>query len=148
MTTAINIGQLRIAFERAGSGRPLVLLHGGLEDCRAWRRQITDLSRDFEIVAWDAPGCGASADPPETFRLPDYADCLAGLLEALGIGPAHLLGISWGSGLALEFYRRHRARVQSLVLSGAYAGAGEHRDERLGRHRHVDDHTIGLRYAE
>jgi hypothetical protein len=38
------------------------------------------------VVAWDAPGCGGSDDPPETFRLPDFADCLAGFAAAVGLG--------------------------------------------------------------
>jgi pimeloyl-ACP methyl ester carboxylesterase len=118
----VEIAGLQVAFERKGEGPPLVLLHGALEDSRAWRRQIDELSGEFTVVAWDAPGCGRSSDPPETFGLPEYADCLAALLEALGVGRAHVLGLSWGGGLALEFYRRHPGAVTSLVLSGAYAG--------------------------
>jgi len=82
----IEVAGLRIAFERAGEGPPLVLLHGVLEDSRVWRRQLDDLSSEFTVLAWDAPGCGRSSDPPETFRLPDYADCLAAFVDALGLG--------------------------------------------------------------
>jgi pimeloyl-ACP methyl ester carboxylesterase len=74
------------------------------------------------VVAWDAPGCGGSDDPPETFRLPDYADCLAGVAAALGIGRPHVCGLSFGGGLALELYRRHPGLPRSLVLASAYAG--------------------------
>jgi pimeloyl-ACP methyl ester carboxylesterase len=73
----IPVAGLRIAYERAGEGSPLVLLHGGLSDSREWRRQLDALSYEFTVVAWDAPGCGQSSDPPEEFRLPAYADCLA-----------------------------------------------------------------------
>jgi pimeloyl-ACP methyl ester carboxylesterase len=118
----VEIAGLRVAFERKGEGPPLVLLHGILQDSRAWREQIDGLSDEFTVVAWEAPGCGRSSDPPETFGLPDYADCLAAGLDALGVGPAHVLGLSWGGGLALEFYRRHPASVRTLVLTGAYAG--------------------------
>ena len=62
----VEISGLRIAFERKGEGLPLVLLHGALSDSRAWRRQLEELSDEFTVVAWDAPGCGRSADPPET----------------------------------------------------------------------------------
>lgn len=118
----IEIGGLRIAFERAGDGPLLVLLHGGLSDSRAWRRQLDGLSDEFTVVAWDAPGCGQSSDPPETFRLPDYADCLAEFLDALELGRPHVLGLSFGAGLALELYRRHPTIPRSLVLASAYAG--------------------------
>jgi pimeloyl-ACP methyl ester carboxylesterase len=118
----IEVEGLRIAFERAGDGPPLVLLHGALGDSREWRRQLDALSDDFTVVAWDAPGCGRSSDPPESFRLPDYADCLAGFVDALSLRRPHVLGLSFGGGLALELYRRHPRLPTSLVLASAYAG--------------------------
>src|SRR5437899_7194248 len=66
-TTLFRSG-LRIAYERAGNGPPLVLLHGFVGDGREWRRQVDGLSDQFTVVAWDAPGAGASSDPPESFR--------------------------------------------------------------------------------
>jgi pimeloyl-ACP methyl ester carboxylesterase len=117
-----EVDGLTIAFERAGQGPPLVLLHGGVSDHREWRRQLDDLSDAFTIVAWDAPGCGGSSDPPETFRLPEYAACLAGFIDALGLERPHVLGLSWGSTLALELYRRGPDIPRSLILASAYAG--------------------------
>jgi hypothetical protein len=64
----------KIAYRRSGRGRSVVLLHGGAEDGRAWRLQLEGLADGFEVIAWDAPGCGASDDVPETWRMPDYAD--------------------------------------------------------------------------
>ncbi|MCZ7526742.1 MAG: alpha/beta hydrolase [Acidimicrobiia bacterium] len=118
----VEIDGLRVAFRRRGQGPPLLLLHGGVTDGRTWRIQLDDLSDDFTVVAWDAPGCGGSSDPPETFRLPDYADCLARFVDALGMGRPHVLGHSWGSGLALELFRRHATVPSTLLLAGAYAG--------------------------
>jgi pimeloyl-ACP methyl ester carboxylesterase len=119
---SVEVGGLRVAYRRAGQGPPLVLLHGGLGDSREWRRQLEGLADEFTVLAWDAPGCGGSSDPPETFRLPDYADCLAGFIQALGLGRPHVGGLSWGGGLALELYRRHPRLPKSLVLASAYAG--------------------------
>lgn len=118
----IEVGGLGIAFERQGTGPPLVLLHGILQDSRAWRTQLDALSDEFTVVAWDAPGCGRSADPAETFRLPEYADCLAAFVDALGLGRPHVLGLSLGGALALELYRRHPRIPGTLVLASAYAG--------------------------
>jgi pimeloyl-ACP methyl ester carboxylesterase len=118
----IEIDGLRIAYRRAGDGPPLVLLHGGPVDSREFRRQLADLSDEFTVVAWDAPGCGRSSDPPETFRLPDYADWLAAFIEELRLERPHVLGLSFGGGLALELYRRHPEVPRSLVLASAYAG--------------------------
>jgi pimeloyl-ACP methyl ester carboxylesterase len=118
----IEAAGLRIAYERAGDGSALVLLHGGLSDRREWRRQLDALSDAFTVVAWDAPGCGQTSDPPETFRLPDYADCLAAFVDALALRRPHVVGLSFGGGLALELYRRHPTVPVSLVLVSAHAG--------------------------
>ena len=100
-----------------------MLLHGFVGDGRStWQRQIDDLSDEFTVVAWDGPGAGRSADPPASFRMPDYADCLAGFVTALGLGRPHVCGLSFGGALALELYRRHPTIPLTLVLAGAYAG--------------------------
>jgi pimeloyl-ACP methyl ester carboxylesterase len=117
-----EVDGLSIAYERAGTGPALVLLHGFLFDSRAWRPQLESLSSNFTVIAWDAPGAGRSSDPPETFTTADWADCLGGLLDIEGIGAAHILGLSWGGMVAQEFYRRHTRRTRSLVLADTYAG--------------------------
>jgi pimeloyl-ACP methyl ester carboxylesterase len=112
----------RIAYDLKGDGPPLVLLHGYVGDRRMWRAQIDALSGEFTVVAWDAPGYGGSSDPPEAFPLSDLADCLAAFIATLGLGRVHLLGVSFGGGLALELYRRHPELPMTLVLASAYAG--------------------------
>ncbi len=118
----LRLGDVRIAYAQAGDGPPLVLLHGGMDDGRLWRRQVDDLADEFTVLAWDAPGCGRSSDVPESWRMPEYADALAGWLRAAGIERPHVLGLSWGSSLALELYRRHPDVPASLILASAYAG--------------------------
>jgi pimeloyl-ACP methyl ester carboxylesterase len=54
--------------------------------------------------------------------MPDYADCLAGFIETLGLDRPHVLGLSWGFTLALELYRRRPSIPRTLVLTAAYAG--------------------------
>jgi len=118
----VTIDGLTIAYRTAGTGRPLVLLHSGISDGREWRPQMEELSSDFFVVAWDAPGCGGSSDPPGSFRLGDYADCLAGFIRALSLDRPHVLGLSFGAGLALALYERHPSLPASLTLASAYAG--------------------------
>ena len=114
---------LEIAYERAGSGPPLVLLHGFVGDGRStWSAQLDDLSADFTVVAWDAPGAGRSARPPDSFRIADYAGCLAEFLRVLGLDRPHVVGLSFGGIVALELFRRRSAVPRTLVLAGAYAG--------------------------
>jgi len=96
--------------------------------------QFDDLADEFTVVAWDAPGCGGSQDPPVSFRMDDYADCLAGFLTALGLRRPHVLGISFGGALALALYGRHPTLPGSLILAGAYAcWAGSLPDDEVQR---------------
>lgn len=118
----IEVEDHSIAYEQQGNGPPLVLLHGWPTNSREWRAQIDGLADEFQVVAWNAPGAGPSSDPPEDFRLRDWAEVLAAFLQTLGLQHVHVGGLSWGAGLALELYRRHPTLVRSLILMGAYAG--------------------------
>ncbi|MPZ99432.1 MAG: alpha/beta fold hydrolase [Dehalococcoidia bacterium] len=118
----VLVDGLRVAFAEAGAGPPLVLLHGGMGDSRSWRPQLEGLAGDFRVLAWDNPGCGRSSEPPEDWRIDDYADCAACWLEAIGVDRPHVLGLSWGSAVALALYDRHPEVPASLILASAYAG--------------------------
>lgn len=119
----LEVDGLRIAYRRAGNGAPVVLLHGGPTDGREWSRQFGPVAERFTAVAWDMPGCGGSEDPPQTWRSPrDYAECLAEFIHALELERPHVIGLSFGTGLALELYRWHPELPRSLVLASAYAG--------------------------
>jgi pimeloyl-ACP methyl ester carboxylesterase len=59
---------------------------------------------------------------PADFTLADYADCLAAVIGALELGPAHVAGLSWGGTVALELYRRRPELVATLLLADTYAG--------------------------
>ena len=120
---AVEVGGLRIAYERAGQGPGLVLLQGFVGDGRAsWGAQLDALSDEFTVVAWDAPGTGRSETPPESFRMADFADCLAGFTAALGLDRPVVGGLSFGGALALEVYRRHPDLPAALILVGGHAG--------------------------
>lgn len=120
----VEVAGRRVAYRRAGAGTgpPVLLLHGGWSDGRQWAGQLERLASGYDLVAWDAPGCGGSDDLPPGAGLGDYADALAGLAAALGLERPHVCGLSWGGGLALELCRRHPGLPRSLVLAGAYAG--------------------------
>lgn len=62
----VVVDGLRVAYAEAGDGPALVLLHGGMDDSRAWRPQLDGLAGGFRVLAWDAPGCGRSDGPPAT----------------------------------------------------------------------------------
>lgn len=118
----LDVEGRRLGYRRAGSGEPLLLLHGGWSDSRDWTPQLSGLADTFDVIAWDAPGCGESDDPPPDVTLTYYADEVAALVRRLGLTRVHLCGLSFGGGLALAVYAHHPELVRSLVLAGAYAG--------------------------
>jgi len=118
----VRTNGLEIAYECRGAGPPLVFLHGAAGDGRLWQPQLAALADEFTVVAWDEPGAGRSSDVPADFGLTDYANCLAALIEALALGPAHVAGLSWGGTLAQELYRHHAGLVATLILIDTYAG--------------------------
>ena len=117
-----NINGLSVGFIEKGEGEALILLHGGVSDSRYWEEEIDSFSKKFRVISWDAPGCGISDDPPNHFSLADYADTLDGLIDHLNIQHPHILGISFGGGLAIAYYERYPVKPQTLILVSAYAG--------------------------
>lgn len=143
---AVEVAGLRIAYQRTGSGPPLVLFHGVGEDSRIWRQQLEGLGTDFTVIAWDAPGCGQSDDPASDLLARDLGLLAAGFVKQAvgGSGRAHLLGLSWGSMVALELYKGHPDVPASLVLVSAYAGwAGSLPPEEVERRIAMVEAQIG-----
>jgi pimeloyl-ACP methyl ester carboxylesterase len=133
---AVEVAGLRIAYQRMGQGPLLILFHGAGEDSRIWRRQLEDLSKDFTVIAWDAPGCGQSDDPPPDLSARDLGSIAARFVQqtAYGKGKPHLLGMSWGSMVVLELYKAFPDMAASLLLVSAYAGwAGSLAPEEVDR---------------
>jgi pimeloyl-ACP methyl ester carboxylesterase len=118
----VRANGLEIAHARVGEGPPLVFVHGATADSRMWQPQLAALADEFTVIAWDEPGVGCSSNVPADFGLRDYANCLAALLEAVGLGPAHVAGLSWGGTVVLELYRHHPELVATLILIDTYAG--------------------------
>lgn len=99
-----------------GTGRPLVLLHGGFLDHSMWDDQIPVLAARYRVIAPDARGHGRSANATAPFR---HTDDLAALLRHLGTGPAILVGVSMGAGTAVDTALEHPELVSAVVVSGA-----------------------------
>lgn len=119
----IEVDGLSTAYHQFGAGPSVVFVHGYVGDAwSTWRRQLESLSDEFTVVAFDLPGAGASADPPEDFGITGYADFLARFIDALDLRPAHLVGLSIGGTITIETTRRHPSLAASLVLASAYAG--------------------------
>jgi pimeloyl-ACP methyl ester carboxylesterase len=103
-----------------GTGRPLVLLHGGFADHGMWDAQIPVFASRYRVIAPDARGHGRSANATVPYRL---TDDLAALLRHLDTGPAVLVGVSMGASIAVDTALEHPDLVTAVVVSGA--GTGE-----------------------
>ncbi|MFF9768581.1 alpha/beta fold hydrolase [Streptomyces sp. NPDC014636] len=106
----------RLAYREAGSGAPLVLLHGGFTDHRMWEEQLRAFAPGHRVIAWDARGHGASDNATRPFR---QVDDLAALLRGLDAAPAVLVGLCMGGGIAVDCALEYPELVRALVISGA-----------------------------
>ncbi len=124
-----DLGEAAVSYlesgPRAAAATPLVMLHGIGSAARSFRHQLAALSTMRRVVAWDAPGYGAStALAPFSPTAEDYALRLARFLDALAIDRCHLLGHSLGCLVAARFARLHPRRVRSLILCAIATGHG------------------------
>jgi 3-oxoadipate enol-lactonase len=99
-------------YESMGEGEPVVLIHGGAVDHRMWRREFADLARDHRVIRLDVRGQGLSQNPAGAYC--SYED-LGLLLDHLDIPRAHLVGLSLGGRIAVDFALANPERVISLV---------------------------------
>ncbi len=118
----VRVSGLSVAYERAGTGRC---------SCSCTAPRTTGASGGLKSTRWPVSsrlspgtsrGSGRSSDVPAGFGITGYASCLAGLIEALALGPAHVAGLSWGGTVTLELYRHRPELVATLILADTYAG--------------------------
>ena len=126
-TPAVPLGEGRLAVpggtiwrnvSGTGSGTPLVLLHGGPGFSSYYLKPFEDLGDDRIVVRYDQLGGGKSDPTTDTtrFTIAHFVRELDSLRSSLGVASWHVLGHSWGTILALEYYRAHPDRVASLVF--------------------------------
>jgi 4,5:9,10-diseco-3-hydroxy-5,9,17-trioxoandrosta-1(10),2-diene-4-oate hydrolase len=107
----------KVHYQRAGAGRPLLLLHGLVGSARNWRRNISFLSRNSSVYAVDLFNMGESERVPGLDAgLEATADRLASYMDALGLSEADIAGHSHGGAIAMMFAARHPNRVRRLIL--------------------------------
>ncbi|MFI4988973.1 MAG: alpha/beta fold hydrolase [Alphaproteobacteria bacterium] len=115
-------GRPRLAYDHAGAGPLVVLMHGIGGNRTNWHGQLTALAKAFHAVAWDARGYGLSDDYEGPLDFADFSADLRRLLDHLGASRAHVCGLSMGGRIALDFQARHPERVATLVLCDSFAG--------------------------
>jgi 3-oxoadipate enol-lactonase len=124
MTTTIEkiSGSPRIAIEYAGTGEPVLFMHGIGGNRRNWRDQIPAFAKQFKAIAWDARGYGDSDDYDGPLDFHSYADDAVRVLDHLGVEKINLCGLSMGGRIAMDFAARHAGRLKTLMLCDTHKG--------------------------
>src|SRR6185369_8836359 len=119
----IEIDNLKIAYTEAGSGRPVVLIHGYPFNRSLWNEQVAALSANHRVIAPDLRGFGESEASDGTATMNRMAQDVALLLDHLEIARATIAGLSMGGYVALAFYKQFASRVRALILADTRAQA-------------------------
>jgi len=120
----LEIVSHNVHYLKAGSGAPVVLLHGGASDSRDWVDTMAILSHRFSVYAPDIIGYGLSDRNKEGYYLSDFTEFIKGFIDTLGLDSPVLVGHSLGGRLCLEVALRHPEKVRKLVLVDA-SGLGK-----------------------
>ncbi|WP_412543525.1 alpha/beta hydrolase [Longispora sp. K20-0274] len=121
MTLRAPVRQGELAYERAGSGPPVVLLHAGVLDRSQWDTEFTTLAADHDMVRYDARSHGESSTRPAGAFT--STEDLAALLDHLRLDRVALVGLSLGARTAIDFALLAPERVTAMLLAGpGYSG--------------------------
>ena len=115
----VQVDGARLHYETAGAGRALILLHAGVADHRMWDEPFAAFASHYRVIRYDARGYGASVT--EDVEFSNRQD-LARLMTHLGIEQAHLLGVSRGGQIAMDFTLEQPAMVSALVMVASGPG--------------------------
>jgi pimeloyl-ACP methyl ester carboxylesterase len=134
----VSTNGIRMFYEERGSGPPLVCIMGITAPGSVWELHAAHWQQDFRCILADNRGVGATDMPPGPYTSEQMADDYAGLLDALHIDQAHVIGCSMGSTVAQQLMLRHPNRVRSAVLMCPWA-----RCDRYGRG--VFEHLVHIK---
>jgi pimeloyl-ACP methyl ester carboxylesterase len=137
-TGFLDVQAASLYYEVAGEGHPLLLLHAGIADSHMWDDQFPLFAQHYRTMRYDLRGFGQTRW--ETGAFANHEDPVA-LFNALGIQKAHVIGISFGSKIALDFALTHPEMVASLVLVAPGVG-GTEPSEQIRRFSQEEDALV------
>jgi pimeloyl-ACP methyl ester carboxylesterase len=111
----VRLGRMDVRYVRAGRGPTVILIHGLASSIYTWADVIGPLAEQFDVIALDLPGFGASSQPPG-LSFDDEPRAVLGLMDALGVQKAHLVGNSMGGAISLLLAARQPDRVDHVVV--------------------------------
>ena len=120
----LKVNDHQAHYLKAGSGPPVVLIHGGASDSRDWVSTMTALCHRYRLYAPDLIGYGLSDRNKDGYYFSDFVEFILGFIETLGLEYPVLVGHSFGGRVCLEIALRHPEKVRKLVLVDA-SGLGK-----------------------
>ena len=115
----ITANGIQINYELNGKGNSMVLIHGFSDNLTMWFNQTTELSKNYQVLAYDVRGHGQTQTPGLEFSMDLFADDLKELLKALKIEKACVLGYSMGGRIALQFALKNPDMVSGIVFANS-----------------------------
>jgi pimeloyl-ACP methyl ester carboxylesterase len=142
----VNLNGISLAYDRRGTGTPLVLIHGYPLDHTIWDEVAPLLEDTFDAIMPDVRGFGASAASYDPYSMDHLAGDIAGLLDSLGIEKAAIVGHSMGGYIALAFARLYPTHVRGLglVSSQAVADPPERKQGRYDTAKQVGEKGVRI----
>lgn len=115
----VTVNGIDVYYERHGSGRPVVLLHGLGSSTEDWENQVASLSTSYEVVVADFRGHGRSSKPPGPYSIRQFSTDVALFLDELDVGPVRLVGISLGGMVGFQVAAERPDLVSRLIVVNA-----------------------------
>jgi 3-oxoadipate enol-lactonase len=112
----LDVNGIGLYYEVAGRGAPLLFLHGLGSCTQDWEFQVPEFSKDYQVITFDLRGHGQSAKPRGPYSIEMLASDAAGLLRALGVQAAHVVGLSLGGAIAFQMAVSFPALTKTLVI--------------------------------
>jgi pimeloyl-ACP methyl ester carboxylesterase len=115
-----EVNGINLYYERRGSGRPLILLHGGLGSGEMFGPVLGQLATAHEVITVDLQGHGRTADIDRPITLAHMAADIAALIDHLALDRPDVVGYSLGGGVAMQTAADYPAKVRKLVMASVY----------------------------
>src|SRR5215467_13845188 len=116
----IKVNDITMNYEQEGTGEPLVLIPYLAADNACYAFQVADYAKHFTCISVDLRGSGLSDKPAGPYTTELFADDVAGLMEAIGVERAHVMGLSLGASTGMWLASKYPSKVKSLSLHSSW----------------------------